>query len=452
MTKRLAELLDESPWAIHGHLRAVACEEDREVILVGVTQLDSSSSPCNGWVIIMMEVAAMPTVCLRFRFEEHPKIRARMEACADIQRQAVAYALENGKTATYTIIKALYPSLRKEYPHLHSHLIQGAIRSGARVVHGFRNRQRKGKTQADRPEIRRPSVYLTKEVVKIEWDGEILTVTIPVSPWDPEPIVLTFRPHHRYRRLLDEWKAGRARIGEPTLTAHSISIPLKFPDPIPYKPDGVIGIDSNEGNLTAFATSTGEIREIDTSYVGKVNRDHLRREIKGTRGKQNPKARKKIASKHRRIRREKTENFWHHLALALIAWALGMKAALALEDLKGMKGRIGKGKSRRMRQRLLNFWSIMKFHRILEHKARFYGVPLIFVDPQNTSKTCPVCGRVGERRRGHALTCPCGAKTGRHVAAAAASIARRGVEFLEGLGLRDRGRWATPVAGPLALG
>jgi hypothetical protein len=32
----------------------------------------------------MMEAATMPTVCLRFRFEEHPKIRALMEACADI--------------------------------------------------------------------------------------------------------------------------------------------------------------------------------------------------------------------------------------------------------------------------------------------------------------------------------------------------------------------------------
>jgi IS605 OrfB family transposase len=287
--------------------------------------------------------------------------------------------------------------------------------------------------------------------VKIEWDGETLTVTIPVSPRDPEPIVLTFRPHHKYRRLLDEWKAGRARMGEPTLTAHSLSIPLKFPDPIPYKPEGVIGIDSNEGNLTAFVTSTGEIREIDTGYVGKVNRDHLRREIKGTRGKHNPKAKKKIASKHRRIRREKTENFWHHLALALIAWALGMKAALVLEDLKGMKERIGKGKSRRMRQRLLNFWSIMTFHRILVHKARFYGVPVIFVDPQNTSRACPVCGRVGERLRGPVRACPCGARMGRHEAAAV-NIARRGMEFLGGLGLRGRGRWATPVAGPLASG
>jgi len=184
----------------------------------------------------------------------------------------------------------------------------------------------------------------------------------------------------------------------------------------------VIGIESNKGNLTAFVTSTGEIREIDTGYVGKASRDHLRREIKGTRGKRNPKAKKKIASKHRRIRKQKTENFWHHLALALMAWALGMKAALALEDLRGMKERIGEGKSRRMRQRLLHFWSIMKFHRILEHKARFYGVPVIWVDPQNTSRACPACGRVVDWLRGHVLACPCGAKRGRSGDAAAAFL------------------------------
>jgi putative transposase len=128
-----------------------------------------------------------------------------------------------------------------------------------------------------------------------------------------------------------------------------------------------------------------------------------------------------------------------------------MKAALVLEDLKGMKERIGEGKSRRMRQRLLNFWSIMTFHRILAHKARFYGVPVIWVDPRNTSRACPVCGRVVDRLRGHALACPCGARMSRHEAAAV-NIARRGAEFLEGLGPRGRGRWATPVAGPLALG
>jgi hypothetical protein len=169
---------------------------------------------------------------------------------------------------------------------------------------------------------------------------------------------------------------------------------LKFPDPIPYKPEGVIGIDRDEGNLTAFVTSAGEIREIDTGDVGKVNRDHLRREIRGTRGRCNPKAKKKIASKHRRIRREKTESFWHHLALAL-------------EDLWGMKERIGKGKPGKMRQRLLHLRSIMKLHRMR--------------------------GEDGPSRGG-----------GEH--------RPQGAEFLEGLGPWGRGRWATPVTGPPASG
>jgi transposase len=105
-------------------------------------------------------------------------------------------------------------------------------------------------------------------------------------------------------------------MGEPTLTAHSLSIPLKFPDPIPYKPEGVIGIDSNEGNLTAFVTSTGEIREIDTGYVGKVNRDHLRREIKGTRGSRirRPKRRSPPSIEGSARRRRRTSGIiwpWH---------------------------------------------------------------------------------------------------------------------------------------------
>jgi hypothetical protein len=61
---------------------------------------------------------------------------------------------------------------------------------------------------------------------------------------------------------------------------------------------------------------------------------------------------------------------------------------------------------------------------ILEHKARFYGVSVIFADPQNTSRACPVCGRVGERRRGPVRACPCGARMSRRAAAALFSLGR----------------------------
>ena len=129
-------------------------------------------------------------------------------------------------------------------------------------------------------------------------------------------------------------------MGEPTLTCNSISIPLKFPEFEPYQPKTVIAVDSNEMNLTVYDAFSGKVREIDTNYAARISREHEKRVRKGTMGKQNPKAKRKVASKHRRIRKEKVKNFWHHVALMLIAWAMANKAAIVLEDLKGMKEKI----------------------------------------------------------------------------------------------------------------
>jgi len=94
-----------------------------------------------------------------------------------------------------------------------------------------------------------------------------------------------------------------------------------------------------------------------------------------------------------------------------------------------------------LRRRLLNHWSVMRFHRILEMKARAFGVPLVFVDPQGTSKTCPICGG---SLRGQERVCPsCGLS--RHYVAAI-NIACRGEKnspVFQGWG---RGSWETPVA------
>jgi len=216
-----------------------------------------------------------------------------MDACASIQQQAVDFAIDKNKTSTFTIIKALYPSLKAKHPNLHSLWLQSACRSGAAVVHSFKNRKRKGQQdnrQQDnrikdkrqgmanfqKPKIKRPFVYVSKQILKwdnrttdnrttVGWDKSKLTLTFKVSPNDKEPVVLNFRPHHRYCRLLDDWKAGRAVMGEPTLTFNSIFIPLKFPEVKPYKPKRVIGIDSNELNLTAYEATSALISTLCSS-------------------------------------------------------------------------------------------------------------------------------------------------------------------------------------------
>jgi putative transposase len=362
----------------------------------------------------------MGVVSLRFKFRPTEEIEEILGKVKVMEQKAVNWLIANKKTSLNSVCHALYFPLRQQFPELHSHWVTSALKTATNIVHTFNKQKRKG--QAKRPKLKRPFVTLSPGLFKVSFDGKRLKVTIFKSANDLEPIVLWFKPHHKYRRLLDERRAGKCILGQITLTRNSISIPLKFPDVPVYQPKSVIGIDSNENSLDYFNTETEELGTIDTSEVAKINRDYDRRVQRATRGKNNPKAKKKVQSKYGRLRRERTKNFWHSIALMLVLMAGQQGAALVLERLDGMKARLRKA-SKRLRQRLLNYWSIMTFHRILEQKARAYGVPLVFVDPRGTSQTCPICG---ESLRGQAKVCPsCGLS--RHYVAAI-NIAHRGAE------------------------
>jgi putative transposase len=371
----------------------------------------------------------MGTVCLRFKFRPTKEIEEVLEKVKVMEQRAVNWLITNKKTSLGAVQRALYYPLREQFPELHSHWVKSALKTATAIVHTFNKLKKRGK--AKRPRLKKIFVSLSLDLFKISFDGKYLKVTISKSAKDLEPIVLWFKPHHKYRRLLDRWKAGECTLGQITLTRNSINIPLKFPDPPTYLPSTAIGIDSNENSLDYFNTGTGELKTIDISEVARINRDYDRRIQKATRGKKNPKAKKKIQSKYGRLRRERTKNFWHSIALMLVLMATQQQAALVLEHLEGMKARLRKA-SKRLRQRLLNYWSIMAFHRILEAKAKAYGVPLVFVDPKGTSTSCPICGGC---LRGQDKMCPsCGLS--RHYVAAI-NIAHRGLEkfpSLSGLG------------------
>ena len=223
-----------------------------------------------------------------------------------------------------------------------------------------------------------------------------------------------------------------------------------------HQPKSVIGIDSNENSLDYCVVAAkgdgqveGNLGTIDTSEVARINRDYDRRVQKATRGKRNPKAKKKVQAKYGRLSLERARNLWHFIALMLVQMAVRRQGFLVLERLSGMKVRLREA-SKRLRCRLLNHWSVMGFHRILEVKARAYGVPLVFVDPSGTSKSCPICGG---SLRGQDKKCPsCGLS--RHYVVAI-NIARRGMEkfpSLSGLGQGSVGDPGCPSSDGTVMG
>ncbi|MER3403520.1 MAG: hypothetical protein C4337_09620 [Armatimonadota bacterium] len=72
------------------------------------------------------------------------------------------------------------------------------------------------------------------------------------------------------------------------------------------------------------------------------------------------------------------------------------KRLVAKEDLKGIRERILVRKAQR---RVPHSWGFHQLHSFIEYKAWLAGVPVVCVDPRNTSRTCPVCGHMSQANR-----------------------------------------------------
>ena len=94
----------------------------------------------------------------------------------------------------------------------------------------------------------------------------------------------------------------------------------------------------------------------------------------------------------------------HTVSKRIVATAQGTGRGIALEDLKGIRSRIT---ARRPQRATLHSWSFFQLRSFLEYKAQGVGIPVVAVDPRNTSRTCPACGCIDKASRVSQSTFSC---------------------------------------------
>jgi len=95
----------------------------------------------------------------------------------------------------------------------------------------------------------------------------------------------------------------------------------------------------------------------------------------------------------------------HCISKSIVQTAKGTGCGIAIEDLEGIRGRItARGGDARNR---LSGWSFHQLAGFLSYKAEDAGIPIVQVDPRNTSKTCSVCGHCerGNRKNQAEFVC-----------------------------------------------
>jgi putative transposase len=98
---------------------------------------------------------------------------------------------------------------------------------------------------------------------------------------------------------------------------------------------------------------------------------------------------------HRQSRYQRNTN--HVISKQVVAMAQGTDRGIALEGLLGIRQRIGSVR-RKQRARHSN-WAFGHLRQCIAYKAQHSGIPVVLVDPRNTSRTCAACGYCDKANR-----------------------------------------------------
>ena len=174
--------------------------------------------------------------------------------------------------------------------------------------------------------------------------------------------------------------------------AFYLYLTIDLPTPPPIAPTGgVLGVDLG---IVELATDS-EGHQYSGAAVKAVRqrvREHRRRLQK----KNSRSAYKRLQKTCRRQSRF-VKNSNHVISKELVQRASLSSQALALEDLTNIRQR-SNGFGRQMRW-LLGNWAFDQLRQFVSYKAEMVGVPVIFVDPRNTSRTCHACGHCDKANR-----------------------------------------------------
>jgi putative transposase len=158
----------------------------------------------------------------------------------------------------------------------------------------------------------------------------------------------------------------------------------------PLDVDDVLGIDLGVTNIA----SDSDGRFHSSRMMNRVRYRHRR--LRGKLQRKGTKAArrrlKQLAGQERRFARDVN----HTISKRIVETAERTKRAISLEDLKGIRTRV---RARRQQRAQLHSWSFLQLRCFIGYKAQRAGIPVVLVDPRNTSRRCPECAHTDKANR-----------------------------------------------------
>ena len=166
---------------------------------------------------------------------------------------------------------------------------------------------------------------------------------------------------------------------------YSINIAVELDTPPTGKTPKVIGVDLGRRDIAT--ASNGRSWSGDNIPATRDRYSRVRSSVQSKRSRSSRRLLRRLSGRERRYQT------WlnHNISKTLVQDAKAAKAALALEDLTGIRESLNQKPRSKTERRRTNNWAFYQLRQFVEYKAAIAGVQVILVPPAYTSQTCHKC-------------------------------------------------------------
>lgn len=314
--------------------------------------------------------------------QQYIALRQTLEAANAACNHISAYAWENRTFGKYKLQKAVYYDIRREF----GLSAEMTVRSVAKVSDAYK--------------LDRKTKRIFRPHGSIAYNDHILSYGIKksiVSIWTMNGrLKIPFVSGKHHLDLL-HYQQGESDLIFRNGTFYLYAV-CNIEEPPKDNVTDFLGIDLGIKNIAA--DSMGETYA--GNHLNSLRKRHarLRKKLqsKGT------KSARRLLKKRRYRETRMAKQVNHTIAKRIVAKAKRHEVGIALEDLTGIRQRTTVRKSQRRQH---SSWAFYDLRDKIEYKAKLAGVPIMLVDPRNTSRTCPACGCVDKANRPNQATFLC---------------------------------------------
>ena len=246
---------------------------------------------------------------------------------------------------------------------------------------------------------RKKSLVKDFDPTSIDYDARIFDFR--EKDWTASVTLIGGRQH--IKMDAGNYQKGKLKGKKPTsatLCKHKdgnyyIHIQIKDDAPEPSDSESVIGVDLGRRDIAVTSDGNSWSGEDIQQVRDKFSRVRASLQQKASKGTRSTRRRARQILKRLSGREQRYQSWLNHIiSRTIVNKAKSEKAAIAIEDLTGIRERTNQQPRNKTERRRSNSWAFYQLRQFLEYKSIQAGISLVKVNPAYTSQMCHNCHHI----------------------------------------------------------